>query len=96
MTLPDGYILSLNTKPIVFILCYSVPNYKPYLTGSLRWLYSFRNLIVKGSVFKYSVFQKNYLKNTVPFKSSASFNAIFRLVFFKLNIRPSNMHEMLD
>lgn len=80
-TLPDDYTLSLNTKPIVFILHYSVPNYKPYLTGSLGWLYSFSNLMVKGSVFKYNVFQKDYLKSIVLFKSSASFNAIFRLVF---------------
>lgn len=96
MTLPDDYTLPLNTKPIVFILHYSVLNYKPYLAGSLGWLSSFGNLMVKGSGFKYSVFQKDYLKNIVLFKSSASFNAIFRLVFFKLNIRLRSMHEMLD
>lgn len=60
-------------------------------------LYSFRNLMVEGVFFKYSVFQKDYLKNIVQFKSSASFNAIFRLVFFLFfQIRFSNMHEMLD
>lgn len=93
---PHCLLMQSTIQIVLFVLHYSVPNYKPYLTGSWGQLYSFRNLMVKGSFFKYSVFQKGCLNNIVMFKSSASFNAIFRLFFFKLNIRLSNMQEMLD